>query len=199
MRRFRNASAFGMLIMPAALIYQTTRSPIDIETASRLWVKGTSSVRAFECQAPVFTARIVSNTPEPLVAILAGEKGIDSARLSVPSATLDCRNGTMTGHMKKAIKAAEFDSISLAITDYTLTAGDSGMIVTLAGSLTLGGVAKDVTIPALARAAPEGTLQLTGNYELNMRDYGLKPPSLMLGAMKVRDRVTVGFDLLLKN
>jgi hypothetical protein len=32
-----------------------------------------------------------------------------------------------------------------------------------------------------------------------MTDYGLKPPTLMFGRMKVGDLVSVGFDLLLKD
>ncbi len=32
-----------------------------------------------------------------------------------------------------------------------------------------------------------------------MKDYGVKPPSLMLGTMKVAEKVTVHFDLLLKS
>jgi polyisoprenoid-binding protein YceI len=197
MTRYINASLFGFLIVP--FIAATPAPTIDVESTSRLWVKGTSSVRAFECQAPVFQTRVVSGTDGALAAVLAGEKAIDSVIVSVPSATMDCRNGSMTGHMKKAIKATEFDSITFTVRDYTLTAADSGMSVTLNGSLTLGGVTKDVTVFALAKAGPEGTLQLTGKHELNMRDYGLKPPSLMLGTMKVHDKVTVGFDLLLKN
>jgi hypothetical protein len=32
-----------------------------------------------------------------------------------------------------------------------------------------------------------------------MTEFGLKPPTLMLGTMKVDERVTVGFDVVLKN
>jgi hypothetical protein len=32
-----------------------------------------------------------------------------------------------------------------------------------------------------------------------MSDFGLKAPSLMMGAMKVQDVVKVNFDLVLKN
>ena len=194
-----NATLYGLLVFPAAFVMHNPPVPIDVESTSRIWVKGTSSVRAFECQAPVFVTKIVSDDAEALVGVLAGEKTIDSVALSLPSATLDCRNGQMTGHMKKAIKVAEFDSITFSVKDYTLAAADSGMTVTLDGALTLGGVTKDVSITALAKAGPEGTLQLTGKHELNMKDYGLKPPTLMFGTMKVHDKVTVGFDLLLKN
>ena len=150
-------------------------------------------------QAPVFVTKIVSDDPEALAGVLAGVKTVDSVAISLPSATLDCRNGQMTGHMKKALKVTEFDSITFTVKDYTLAAADSGMAVTLDGALTLGGVTKDISITALAKAGPEGTLQLTGKHELSMKDYGLKPPTLMFGTMRVHDKVTVGFDLLLKN
>jgi hypothetical protein len=198
MRKSINASVFGLLIVPAALVMQNPVT-ISVDPASRIWVKGTSSVRAYECQAPVFVSRITAGDEEALAGVLAGGKSIDSVQVSVASAAMDCRNGQMTGHMKKALKVTEFDSITFSVKDYALAAADSGMTVTLEGTLTLGGVTKDVSVTAVAKAAPDGALQLTGKHELNMRDYGLKPPTLMFGTMKVHDKVTVGFDLLLKN
>ena len=44
-----------------------------------------------------------------------------------------------------------------------------------------------------------GALHVTGAYPLTMSDYNLKAPSLMFGRIKVRDQVTVKFDLLLKS
>jgi hypothetical protein len=32
-----------------------------------------------------------------------------------------------------------------------------------------------------------------------MTEFGLKPPTLMLGTMKVDEKITVGFDVVLKN
>ena len=42
-------------------------------------------------------------------------------------------------------------------------------------------------------------LRVTGSYDLNMTEYGLKPPTLMFGRIKVGETVTVKFDLLLKS
>jgi hypothetical protein len=199
MRKSISTSVFGILIVPAALLVQTPDVTIDVESTSRIWVKGTSSVRAFECQVPVFESRMVSASDDAVAAILAGEKAIDSIALAIPSMSLDCRNGSMNGHMRKAINAADGDTIGFTVSSYSLTSAEQGMNVTLEGSLALGGVTKPVTVAALAKAGPEGTVQVTGSHELNMRDYGLKPPTLMFGTMKVHDKVTVGFDLLLKN
>lgn len=199
MRKVFHASVFSLLMMPAAFVVPTPNTSIDVDPTSRVWVKGTSSVRAFECQAPVFVTSIFSAADGALAGILAGEKTVDSVAFSVPSATMDCRNGQMTGHMKKALKVTEFDSITFSAKDYSLATADSGMTVVLNGTLTLGGVAKEISMTALAKPGPEGSLQLTGRHELSMKDYGLKPPTLMFGTMKVHDKVTVGFDLLLKN
>jgi hypothetical protein len=40
---------------------------------------------------------------------------------------------------------------------------------------------------------------VTGSYPLKMTEYGLKPPSLMFGRIKVAESVRVNFDLLLKS
>ena len=61
------------------------------------------------------------------------------------------------------------------------------------------GLEKTITFPGTAVDAGEGTLRVTGTHELRMTEYGLKPPTLMLGSMKVGDKVTVAFDLLLKD
>jgi hypothetical protein len=64
--------------------------------------------------------------------------------------------------------------------------------------LTLGGVQKAISIPAEGKT--EGVaLRVTGAVEVIMTDYDLTPPSLMFGRIKVRDPVTVNFDLLLKS
>jgi hypothetical protein len=34
---------------------------------------------------------------------------------------------------------------------------------------------------------------------INMKEWGVKPPSLMMGTMKVKENVTVGFDVALKH
>ena len=64
--------------------------------------------------------------------------------------------------------------------------------------LTLGGVEKPVVVIAKAREE-NGMLRVSGTQKVEMSDFGLKPPTLMMGTLKVGNEVTVGFDLLLKN
>jgi polyisoprenoid-binding protein YceI len=129
---------------------------------------------------------------------MRGAKAVTSASIAVPATQLDCGNGTMNEHMRKALKVKEHPTIEFRIASYTLTKVADGMQAVLTGTLTLGGVARPVTIQALGKDEGDGTLRVTGTHEIRMTEYGLKPPTLMLGTLKVNERVTVGFDLLLK-
>ena len=76
-------------------------------------------------------------------------------------------------------------------------AGDT-MQGQLTGTLNIGGVQKTVTISAKATEGANGTLHVVGSHDVSMKEFGLKPPSLMMGTMKVDERVKVSFDLFLK-
>jgi polyisoprenoid-binding protein YceI len=171
---------------------------MDPTPESRIWVGGTSSMRGWECKATTFDLKVES-TPNAAATVLAGEKAVSSVKLSVPVDKLECGNGQMNGHMRKALLMEEHPQIAFQMTSYQLTKSNDSLLVTLTGSLTMGGTEKSVELTALAAATADGALRVTGIYPLKMTDYGLKPPTLMFGRMKVGDLVSVGFDLLLKD
>lgn len=171
--------------------------PIELDDASRLSVSGTSTVRSFECMAKTLDAKVEAGLANAIAAVLSGERGVGAVELRVPAADLDCNNNTMNGHMYKAIRSTEHPHIVFRLASYDLTPSDSGVAIAMRGTLALGGAEKAITLNARAVAAHEGQLKVTGAYELNMKDYGLKPPTLMLGTLKVGEKVNVKFELFL--
>lgn len=171
---------------------------LDLQAESRLWVGGTSSVRGWECRATTFAVNVES-APSAAATVLAGEKAVGTVDLTVPVEKLECGNGQMNGHMRKALKSEEHAQIAFRMTSYELARSNDSLIVTIAGTLTLGGTEKPIELVALATAAPEGTLRVVGTYALKMTDFALKPPTLMFGRIKVHDLVKVGFDVVLKD
>ena len=188
----------ALCIVPTVTPWAAIGTQMTLGTQSRLWVNGTSTVRSFECKAAEFDAAIESTGPGAAKAVAGGEKAVRTVTLTVPAARLDCANGTMNEHMLKALKAKEHGTITFKLSSYDVAPEGAQVKGALKGELTLGGVTKPVTISALGAAMPDGTLHVTGVYELKMTDYGLKPPSLMMGTMKVHDAVKVSFDLILK-
>jgi polyisoprenoid-binding protein YceI len=180
------------------IAWRAATDQLTIRPESRLWVDGSSTVRDWSCKAPVLDASIGTTDSNPVVAVLAGTNAVTTVKLTVPIEKMDCGNGTMNGHMKKALKSTEFPTITFQLNTYSLAKGDSVTSGTLHGSLTIGGVANAIVLPVTLKSATEGALRVAGAYELNMRDYQLQPPTLMLGTLKVREKVKVNFDLLLK-
>jgi polyisoprenoid-binding protein YceI len=167
-----------------------------VQPESRIWVEGTSTVRSFRCEAKRFTAALDAAAGAP-AAVLAGTKAVDAVSVSIPAEGLDCNNGTMNGHMMKAIKGKENPEITFKLASYQLAKQGEGQTIRIDGSLTLGGVTRPVSLTATASAA-DGGLEVTGSTPLKLSDYGLKAPSLMMGTMKVGDQVAVHYRLILK-
>ena len=171
---------------------------LDLQAESRLWVGGTSSVRGWECRATTFAVNVES-APNAAATVLAGEKAVGAVDLSAPVDKLECGNGQMNGHMRTALKMEEHAQIAFRLSSYELTRSNDSLLVTIAGSLTLGGTEKPIEMVALATPAPEGALRIAGTYAFKMTDFALKPPTLMFGRIKVHELVKVGFDIVLKD
>ena len=190
-------AALTLALAVPVLAWTSSAELLTLQPESRLWVDGTSSIKAWSCKAGEVNA-VVDASPNGIAQVVLGEKGVRTVRVTVPAEKMECGNGTMNEHMKKALKVGEFQTIEFKLANYDVARGADGVAGTLNGSLTLGGVTKQIAIPATGKS--EGSaLRVTGTYPLNMKDYGLKPPTLMFGRIKVGESVAVKFDLLLKS
>src|SRR5829696_1142445 len=189
--------ALAIVAMLPVLAWTSAFERLTLQPESRLWVDGTSTVRSFSCKATEVDAQ-VDGAPDAIAQVTAGEKGVSAVRVRVESAKLECGNGTMNDHMRKALKADANPVIDFQLSDYEMSRGADGVTGTLNGTLSLGGVKKTIAIPATGKSEG-GALRVTGSYPLKMTDYGLKPPTLMFGRIKVGQTVTVKYDLLLKS
>ena len=195
---FRNTLLVLATIVPASGAWTVANEMLVLQPQSRLWIDGTSTVRSFSCKADEVDAVVDAHGPNAIAELLTGDKGVKAVRVTVDAERLDCGNGTMNEHMRKALKVTDNKSIVFRLTDYDVVRGAEGIAGTINGTLTLGGVAKPITLKAEGK--PEGgMLHVTGSYDLKMTDYGLKPPTLMFGRIKVGETVKVNYDLLLKS
>ena len=159
---------------------------MTLGSASKVWLEGTSTVRSFSCNAGKVDVAVVSESdarPADMV---------QSATLVIPVASLDCKNGTMNEHMRKALKANENPQIKWKMSSYRV----EGTAVVINGDLTIAGKENPIELRGTG-SADNGVIRFKGSKSFKMTEYGVKPPSLMLGTMKVRDPVTVSFDLVL--
>jgi polyisoprenoid-binding protein YceI len=174
----------GMIAVPALL---AAALPLSFQSGSRVWVSGTSTVRGYRCESTQVTGTAQGEGTE--LTQVAQSRG----EISIPVASLECGNGTMNGHMRNALKAAENPTIRFRATSVAVTPEGA---VRMTGPLTIAGQSREVTINGTA-ARQNGTLRVTGSKQLTMTDFGVQPPRLMAGTMRVHPPVTIGFDVVL--
>jgi polyisoprenoid-binding protein YceI len=116
------------------------------------------------------------------------------AEVTIPVQALDCANGTMNGHLRKALRAAESPTIRFRLNDVSEKGTGA---VRMSGTLSIAGRENPVAIDATVARDAQGRLRVKGSKQLRMTEFGVTPPTLMMGTMKVHDPVVVGFDVLL--
>ncbi len=161
---------------------------------SKMWVEGTSTVHAWKAEVKALTGFVEVGGD---TAIEQGGE-VTNGSLTIFVSDLDANNGTMNKKMRDALKADDHNAITFELisANTALDAVNGGYVVTAKGNLTLAGVKKPIEVRLDGKDLDGGKMQLKGNYELFMTDYGIRPPTAMLGTMKTGDKVTVYFELV---
>lgn len=197
MRRSVRGITAALLCLTVAGAWRPLGDPLTLAAESRVWFDGTSTVRNWSCKATQIDA-VIDADAGAVANVLKGQKAVKTVTLTFPTAKLDCANGTMNGHMMRALNGTANPNITFALTGYDLSAA-APATGTLTGALTINGVTKPISVPAEFSAAASGALHVIGKYSLTMTEWQVVPPKLMLGAMKVGPVIVVNFDLLLQN
>lgn len=166
-------------------------------TGTTLTIAGTSTVRSWSCQATGFAM-----TPRPVrgfeAGVLNNEKALETVTVTFPVAAIECGNETMDGHLRKALRGEEHPEITYSMATYELREADGGVAVEAEGLLTIAGQERPITMAVTVLPDDAGGIRVKGEQEIDMTDWGVKPPKLMLGTLKVGEKVTVTFDMPLK-
>jgi polyisoprenoid-binding protein YceI len=190
---------FLALLSTIVLTAWAALPPIDFQPESKLWVDGTSTVRSYSCRATSLQGSVTAAGSEVGLAIAELQKAVRTVEVSVPVQSLECGNGTMNGHLRNALKMQTSPTIKFQLSQYdVIPGGATEGTVKLKGNLTIAGQERPITIDATLAAEADGTLRVKGSKEILMSEFGVRPPTLMLGTLKVRDRVVVNFDVVLK-
>ena len=162
-----------------------------------LTIAGTSTVRSWTCEAEGFamTPRPVSGFEE---GVLNREKALETVTVTFPVAAIECGNGTMNDHLRKALQADAHPEITYTLATYELRDAEGGVAVEAEGRLTIAGQERPITMAITAEADADGRLRIKGEQRVDMTEFGVKPPKLMLGTLKVGKEVVVTFDMPLK-
>jgi len=117
---------------------------------------------------------------------------VSSFDIVVPVTALASDRDNFTADLHKALKADQFPEIVFSLARLEKRPGGA----TAYGTLQVAGVTREVALP-LVTSTRNGALWVTGSIDLVMTDFGIEPPTALLGTIKTDAKVTVRFETVL--
>lgn len=168
-----------------------------IERGSKLYLCGTTNVNCFTCQCEdEFASRYVEVDPKGWQAFFK------DATLDISVTELNCRNRRIESDLQKALKAEEYPQIKITLLETTQNPDcldgkcKDWFDIYAKINLTITSVTKVQNIHARAKLLAPNRMELVGQQQIRMTDFGITPPEAMLGMIKVNENIDLHFDLI---
>jgi polyisoprenoid-binding protein YceI len=197
-------SALILSILVLAAPVASAEVGLALKPESKLWLTGSSNVHDYKSTASqlkvtfqIDPAKLNATLPPgEAVEKIIRDQGVTSIQAIVAVAGMKSGKSGLDKNMSKALLADKHPEIKFEMTSYEVAAASTPEALTIQakGKLTVAGVDRET--PITLNGKREGdTVRLEGSVPLLMTQFKIKPPTMMMGAMRTSDQVTVHLDL----
>ena len=150
-------------------------------------IEGTSTLHDWKMEGTTINGNIAAPPIEQW------KSDASSVAIAIPVTSIKSEHAKMDKLMAEALKAGANPTIRYELTNANLTESTPALQLETRGKLTIAGVTRDVIMQVNGTREPGGTYVLTGQLPIRMSDYGIKPPTAMMGTIKTGNDVKVTF------
>ncbi len=154
--------------------------------ASSMTIYGTTNVHDFKTSVQQINGVVVINSA----------KKVQSATIEIPVHSIKSGEKLMDNKTYEAFNETKHPTITFSLIDVTslqINGDDISGIVN--GNLTIAGVTKRISFKTAGKKTNPNVYVFKGSIALKMTDFKMKPPTAMLGVMKVGDAITLKYDV----
>lgn len=158
-----------------------------VESNSSVIVEGTSTLHDWEEKAEK-----LSGTAQMVV---EGNKLVEIKQLTfiVDVEGLKSEHSGMDNNTYKALDSKTYPNITYKLTKINSTKpGKNGIVLSTTGKLTIKETTKTINMDV---DVMEGSVVFAGETTFNMSDYGVEPPTALMGTIKTGDEITIKFKV----
>jgi hypothetical protein len=195
------AAVAALTLAPPACAADPAPLAVTLGSGSVVWLEGTSTMHDFESRTGEITVRFRREAEASDPADVAGldhlirTNAVAGLEVEIPVASLRSGKSGLDKNLQKTLHADANPTIRYRLAHYSITGADTSAMHA-DGTLTVAGRERPTSLAARAWRTPQG-VWVEGVQTLLMSDFDVKAPTMMLGALKVGDRVTVHYRLLL--
>jgi len=156
---------------------------------STMIIYGTTNVHDFKSKVTLIKGEVVVN----------GSKKIQSLNVEVPVRSIKSGEKGMDNKTYEAFNEGKFPTISFQLVEASsLQITGDDISVTVTGNLTMAGSTRKISFKTTGKNLKPGAYEFKGSIALKMTDFKMKPPTAMLGVMKVGDAITLKYSINLE-
>lgn len=166
----------------------------SVSPSSRLMINGTTNVNTFVCTTDYFKGDDLlvqrRNTTTG---------GLEfSGELSVVVEDIDCHNRIMNHDLQNTLQSKIYPDITIEFFDLKEKVNGNDKKASGFVEITLTGKMKRYPIECDLESLGNNGNILRGEQEMSFSDFGLLPPHKAFGMIRVRDKISVSFELILE-
>ncbi|PTX14666.1 polyisoprenoid-binding protein YceI [Pontibacter mucosus] len=150
-----------------------------------LKVKGTSTLHDWE-----MTSAQAQGTAE-MVLEGATLKNVKAASVTMKTQSIKSGTAKMDDLAYESLKASKFPDITFTLTSFRALDNNRGLAT---GNLTIAGTTKPVTFN-VETSTKSNLVQMAGEANIKFTDFGIKPPTALLGTVKTGNELKINFKV----
>jgi polyisoprenoid-binding protein YceI len=148
-------------------------------------ISGTTNVHNFDSKVTQASGELVIS-----------DKKAQSLEIEIPVKGIKSNESLMDKKTYEAFSADKNPTITFRSTEINnLAVNDNDINVTVTGNMTIAAVTRKVTLTATGKIIKPGVYEFKGTIPVKMTDYKMKPPTAMLGLMKVGDDIKLKYTV----
>ena len=178
---------YTIAILLTALFTFTVQAQQQLQLIDvSLEIDGTSNIHDWTSVAETVTINGTYSQTE-------GKMTIPTLRVKIPVESIKSSKGRiMDNKTYDALQSEQHPAITFTLKELSEINAAS---VKAVGTLTIAGKAKTISLTADRQLDGKGVLTFSGKKALKMTDFGIDPPTALLGTLKTGDDVTISYRL----
>jgi len=162
----------------------------NFTSETKIFIDGTSSLHDWTCEVTKSVGTYSTGSSASALAI-------ESGQLVVNVDDIECGKRTMNKKVNKALTGNDAKSITFKLSSATATdKADQAFDLAIVGTLEIAGVTKPIELTAMGAATGTNQVQFEGSVSVVMSEYGVDPPTALLGTLHTGDEVTIRFAVV---
>lgn len=156
--------------------------------SSTITISGTTNVHDWKSQVTQMKGDLTVNSSKKIQSL-----SVDIPVISIKS---EEKEKLMDKKTYEAFNSEKNPTISFHLTEVnSMQVTGDNISATITGNLTMAGFTKKISLKATGKNSKPGVYQFKGSTALKMSEFKMKPPTALMGVMKVGDGVTLTFDV----